>query len=99
MASDVACATCNQDCHPQPSLNLKSGHLTLWEKQPKPSRPMAVYQERITSPNDPMKTQVRKAVFPVAGLGTRFLPATKALPKERSEEHTSELQSLRHLVC
>jgi UTP--glucose-1-phosphate uridylyltransferase len=27
-------------------------------------------------------TQVRKAVFPVAGLGTRFLPATKAQPKE-----------------
>jgi UTP--glucose-1-phosphate uridylyltransferase len=27
-------------------------------------------------------TQVRKAVFPVAGLGTRFLPATKAMPKE-----------------
>src|SRR3546814_6284547 len=77
---------------------------------------------------------VRKAVFPVAGLGTRFLPATKAFAKEmlpvvdkpliqyavdeareagieqmifvtgrgkgaledyfRSEEHTSELQSL-----
>src|SRR5437867_13246238 len=77
---------------------------------------------------------VRKAVFPAAGLGTRFLPATKAQPKEmlplvdkpiiqygveeavasgvdniilvtgrgknasedhfdRSEEHTSELQS------
>jgi UTP--glucose-1-phosphate uridylyltransferase len=31
-----------------------------------------------------MKTmkRVRKAVFPVAGLGTRFLPATKAIPKE-----------------
>ncbi len=29
-----------------------------------------------------MKKQVRKAVFPVGGLGTRFLPATKALPKE-----------------
>ena len=28
-----------------------------------------------------MKT-VRKVVFPVAGLGTRFLPATKAMPKE-----------------
>ena len=28
------------------------------------------------------QTQVRKAVFPVAGLGTRFLPATKASPKE-----------------
>ena len=29
-----------------------------------------------------MKTVVRKAVFPAAGLGTRFLPATKAQPKE-----------------
>lgn len=28
------------------------------------------------------KLKVRKAVFPVAGLGTRFLPATKAMPKE-----------------
>lgn len=27
-------------------------------------------------------TQIHKAVFPVAGLGTRFLPATKASPKE-----------------
>ena len=26
--------------------------------------------------------KVRKAVIPAAGLGTRFLPATKALPKE-----------------
>ena len=29
-----------------------------------------------------MKTRVRKAVFPASGLGTRFLPATKAQPKE-----------------
>jgi UTP--glucose-1-phosphate uridylyltransferase len=29
-----------------------------------------------------MKQKVRKAVFPAAGLGTRFLPATKAQPKE-----------------
>jgi UTP--glucose-1-phosphate uridylyltransferase len=28
------------------------------------------------------KNGIRKAVFPVAGLGTRFLPATKAMPKE-----------------
>lgn len=28
------------------------------------------------------KRPIRKAVFPVAGLGTRFLPATKAMPKE-----------------
>lgn len=30
----------------------------------------------------PPHKPVRKAVFPVAGLGTRFLPATKAIPKE-----------------
>ena len=29
-----------------------------------------------------MSKQVRKAVFPVAGLGTRMLPATKSIPKE-----------------
>jgi UTP--glucose-1-phosphate uridylyltransferase len=29
-----------------------------------------------------MRQRIRKAVFPVAGLGTRFLPATKAMPKE-----------------
>ncbi len=29
-----------------------------------------------------MKRKVTKAVFPVAGLGTRFLPATKSVPKE-----------------
>src|ERR1035438_5424325 len=50
----------------------------------------------------PMTYQkIRKAVFPAAGMGTRFLPATKSIPKEmlclvdkpliRSEEHTSEL--------
>jgi UTP--glucose-1-phosphate uridylyltransferase len=29
-----------------------------------------------------MSSNIRKAVFPVAGFGTRFLPATKAMPKE-----------------
>lgn len=29
-----------------------------------------------------MTVKVRKAIFPVGGLGTRFLPATKAMPKE-----------------
>ena len=29
-----------------------------------------------------MAVRVRKAIFPVGGLGTRFLPATKAMPKE-----------------
>lgn len=31
---------------------------------------------------DAMTNKIRKAVFPAAGLGTRFLPATKASPKE-----------------
>src|SRR5215210_6212064 len=29
-----------------------------------------------------MPQKIRKAIFPAAGLGTRFLPATKASPKE-----------------
>ena len=29
-----------------------------------------------------MSKQIKKAVFPIAGLGTRFLPATKTIPKE-----------------
>jgi UTP--glucose-1-phosphate uridylyltransferase len=32
--------------------------------------------------NETPKMTIRKAIFPVAGLGTRFLPATKATPKE-----------------
>jgi UTP--glucose-1-phosphate uridylyltransferase len=32
--------------------------------------------------NETARNRVRKAVVPVAGLGTRFLPATKAMPKE-----------------
>ena len=29
-----------------------------------------------------MSAPIRKAIFPVGGLGTRFLPATKSMPKE-----------------
>src|SRR5271169_5236055 len=35
-----------------------------------------------SSPNSAPRRRVRKAVLPAAGLGTRFLPATKAQPKE-----------------
>src|SRR3982074_208541 len=43
--------------------------------------------KNFTAPNFPAPTRqkhqkVRKACFPAAGLGTRFLPATKAQPKE-----------------
>src|SRR6267154_1450037 len=34
------------------------------------------------SPRASSMKPIRKAIFPVAGLGTRFLPATKAMPKE-----------------
>lgn len=34
------------------------------------------------SPDIRRMTRIRKAVFPVGGLGTRFLPATKSMPKE-----------------
>ena len=29
-----------------------------------------------------MSARIKKAIFPVGGLGTRFLPATKSMPKE-----------------
>ncbi|MET0484656.1 MAG: hypothetical protein ABW216_03080, partial [Candidatus Rokuibacteriota bacterium] len=37
---------------------------------------------RLAPPDRSPRMSVRKAVFPAAGLGTRFLPATKAQPKE-----------------
>jgi len=39
-------------------------------------------QERRTTSDRRKIRTVRKAIFPAAGLGTRFLPATKAQPKE-----------------
>jgi UTP--glucose-1-phosphate uridylyltransferase len=39
-------------------------------------------QQSIHSLFDDCKKMIKKAIFPVAGLGTRFLPATKAQPKE-----------------
>ena len=43
-----------------------------------------LYQARMNAGVNQMtiRKNVQKAVFPVAGLGTRFLPATKASPKE-----------------
>jgi UTP--glucose-1-phosphate uridylyltransferase len=43
---------------------------------------MTLYQERRIGKDRRRNRIVRKAVFPAAGLGTRFLPATKAQPKE-----------------
>jgi UTP--glucose-1-phosphate uridylyltransferase len=54
---------------------VKSPHLTLifWVNVPYDTATLEV---------NLMTQKVRKAVFPVGGLGTRFLPATKAMPKE-----------------
>jgi UTP--glucose-1-phosphate uridylyltransferase len=45
-------------------------------------RPAHLLQTQIFRLGAVMKTKVQTAIFPVAGLGTRFLPATKATPKE-----------------
>ena len=42
---------------------------------------MPEHDRRVSTDRRKVRT-VRKAVFPAAGLGTRFLPATKAQPKE-----------------
>lgn len=54
-----------------------------------PPLPCNIAYRTIVIPNRPlmkgrtsMVKKIRKAVFPVAGLGTRFLPATKSMPKE-----------------
>src|SRR6202140_5133346 len=44
--------------------------------------PAMTQQERRTDGDRRKTRKVRKAIFPAAGLGTRFLPATKAQPKE-----------------
>src|SRR6478672_4657292 len=44
--------------------------------------PTATGHARYGSRRSFMAAKIRKAVFPAAGLGTRFLPATKASPKE-----------------
>jgi UTP--glucose-1-phosphate uridylyltransferase len=53
----------------------------LWQVRAFPRRPSAIIissEHRLSAMSRPIK----KAVFPVAGLGTRFLPATKVMPKE-----------------
>ena len=38
--------------------------------------------------------KIRTAVFPVAGFGTRMLPATKAIPKEMISKNTYDVDSI-----
>ena len=59
------------------------GKLGWWAICLNPQRPVDAARHRAVT-STPMTTRkpIKKAVFPVAGLGTRFLPATKAIPKE-----------------
>lgn len=43
-------------------------------------------------------TKLRKAVFPVAGFGTGFLPATKAMPKELLTRLPVEKGDMLHVI-
>nr|WP_330378934.1 sugar phosphate nucleotidyltransferase [Clostridioides difficile] len=40
------------------------------------------YNRKFTKKGEKMQMTVKKAIIPAAGLGTRFLPATKSQPKE-----------------
>lgn len=53
-------------------------------EMPGPKRYITYDSNSLAQPwKDPLHMKpIRKAVFPVAGMGTRFLPATKAMPKE-----------------
>src|SRR5262245_66512609 len=47
----------------------------------------------------PYTTLFRSRSSPRRACGTRITTTSATIPAGRSEEHTSELQSLRHLVC
>ncbi len=62
---------------------LNMAGMTVAE-MPGPKRYITYDSNSLAQPwKDPLHMKpIRKAVFPVAGMGTRFLPATKAMPKE-----------------
>ena len=62
---------------------LNRAGMTVAE-MPGPKRYITYDSNSLAQPwKDPLHMKpIRKAVFPVAGMGTRFLPATKAMPKE-----------------
>ena len=49
---------------------------------PLPLAPLGIADKHLRTGQRMVPMKIRKAVFPVAGMGTRFLPATKAMPKE-----------------
>jgi hypothetical protein len=67
------------------SANLpprKQCHCTPWPGETALTRAKQQHGSRRNMTDASLRKPISKAVFPVAGLGTRFLPATKAIPKE-----------------
>src|SRR3546814_4255689 len=62
-------------------MGVQTCALPIWSRGFVVSTILPIYFDLAANRTVPMKP-IRKAVFPVAGLGTRFLPATKAIPKE-----------------
>src|SRR5947199_702357 len=57
-------------------------------------------QSRIVEPlGNPPSTMLSRSAMPVGTFRTRIASSGSGRASTRSEEHTSELQSLRHLVC
>src|SRR5262245_62352483 len=54
-----------------------------------PAMPIAIPADDKTAPS----------LITIQKMSRRAAPRARRMPKSRSEEHTSELQSLRHLVC
>src|SRR5208337_2029222 len=68
----------NNEVIPHKGKCGNNGGLVCWQrsKQRRKARCFRVKEDQ------EMSKRVRKAVFPAGGLGTRFLPATKVIPKE-----------------
>ena len=92
VASDIARTACNKHAHASRSLKSYVPPGVVWYRKGVERllsvqvlaflRPIRLGDPAYSSREDLMPARIRKAVFPVAGLGTRFLPATKAMPKE-----------------
>src|SRR5260370_19811315 len=79
--SMLHCGTCCAVSPEPPQLFLPHPTLSRLRERVGWGRPSKFRRTAIFSAPSLMKP-IRKAILPVAGLGTRFLPATKAMPKE-----------------
>src|SRR5262245_33709946 len=72
----------------QARTNLTLNYGLRWQIEPSPHSLNGIYSSNTLAD-----------IYGVSGVGNLFMPGTFSGSAPRSEEHTSELQSLRHLVC